>query len=283
MEEIWRDVVMKNYENKYQCSNFGNIKLKNGNKILQQKDKKTGRHIVLRSTLNDKNWYFVSEIIMKTFVGNLPENHKIHYKDGNVYNCRLDNLEYVALKDKVEYNLTEEDIKNEVWKAIPLYNYECSNMGIFRNLTSKEYITPGLVNKTESNTEVFKVSVYKNGKKTRLNCAEIITNVFYGFMNNEQMIWYKDGDRSNLRLSNLIYINKPKPDKTPKEKHPNTTNKKAPVAKYDMNGKLLEVYESVTDAKLKNNVDRKSIYNVCNEKQKQSGGFIWKYHTSTSN
>jgi group I intron endonuclease len=49
-----------------------------------------------------------------------------------------------------------------------------------------------------------------------------------------------------------------------------------PVSKYDLNGNFIKKYDCMTDA-LKENPKACHIWEVCNGKFKQTGGFIWKY------
>lgn len=55
--------------------------------------------------------------------------------------------------------------------------------------------------------------------------------------------------------------------------------RKKAVGKFDMNGNLLELFTSITDAHIKTNICRFTISKVClnNPKYKTAGGFIWKF------
>lgn len=51
------------------------------------------------------------------------------------------------------------------------------------------------------------------------------------------------------------------------------------VGKYDLDGKLLAKYVSISEAGRKENILYQSICKVCKGKYKTAGGFIWKYIT----
>lgn len=49
------------------------------------------------------------------------------------------------------------------------------------------------------------------------------------------------------------------------------------VCQYDINGILLNIYESIREAEKITNVDHSMISRCCKNKQKTAGGYIWKY------
>jgi hypothetical protein len=49
------------------------------------------------------------------------------------------------------------------------------------------------------------------------------------------------------------------------------------VGKYDKNNTLIETYESITDAGLKNGIPYSCIAGVCNGRKNTSRGYIWKF------
>lgn len=53
-----------------------------------------------------------------------------------------------------------------------------------------------------------------------------------------------------------------------------------PVAKLDDNGKIIEIYDSMTDAAIKNNVSLCAISAVCKGRNKTSAGYGWKYYSA---
>jgi ribonuclease HII len=57
-----------------------------------------------------------------------------------------------------------------------------------------------------------------------------------------------------------------------------TKNKKT-VGKYDINNNLIEIYSSITEASIKNNIERMIISNICNNKiaYKSVHNYIFKF------
>ena len=101
MKEIWKDI--KEYENLYQVSNFGQVRsldhyASNGVKNILYKGRilkpfLDGRHNYLSVCLsknNIKKKYQVHRLVAKTFLEN--EKREVNHKDGNKQNNCVDNL-----------------------------------------------------------------------------------------------------------------------------------------------------------------------------------------------
>lgn len=58
----------------------------------------------------------------------------------------------------------------------------------------------------------------------------------------------------------------------------NNKNQSKKIDQYDLDGSFIQTFESLSDASNFASVDRAAIRRVCQNKQKTSGGFIWKYH-----
>lgn len=54
------------------------------------------------------------------------------------------------------------------------------------------------------------------------------------------------------------------------------------IGKYDLQGNLIETYESLMDAARNNNLNFRNISLVCNGKRKSCGGYIWKFIINNS-
>lgn len=97
MKEVWKDI--EGYEGLYQVSNFGRIKSLTKNKFLKPKLRK-GRCIAMLY----KNFKYVdfplNRLVAKTFIKkDLNEKDYVMRKDGNIMNCRSDNL-FIVQKEK---------------------------------------------------------------------------------------------------------------------------------------------------------------------------------------
>lgn len=61
----------------------------------------------------------------------------------------------------------------------------------------------------------------------------------------------------------------------------NGVNKKGfkPVSQYSIDGNIIKVFSSATQAERETGILRPNIYKCCSGKRKYAGGFIWKYPT----
>lgn len=110
MEEIWKDI--KEYENLYQCSTYGNIRsldryvygqsgksqFRKGQKIKPIKNKNGYLQFALNKNAKRKMVY-VHIIIAETFIENPRELNTVNHKDGNKLNNNVDNLEWCSYSE----------------------------------------------------------------------------------------------------------------------------------------------------------------------------------------
>ena len=69
----------------------------------------------------------------------------------------------------------------------------------------------------------------------------------------------------------------------PKQKRDTRIGNKKAVKQYNINGKLLSVYESAKEAETKTNINRKLIFKSCNGENTKAGGFVWRYYNDEFN
>ena len=86
--EVWEDLI--GYDNKYQVSNLGNVRLKENNKILKQYNCKGYKYV----TLNYENKYRnvrVHRLIAKAFLNDYSEDCIVMHLDNNPQNNKIEN------------------------------------------------------------------------------------------------------------------------------------------------------------------------------------------------
>lgn len=97
MPEEWRPVV--GYEEKYQVSSHGKVKITKSGKILKPYILKSGYHRVSLYLNNNRTHRTVAGIVCEAFIGERPSGLHIDHKDGDKDNNKLSNLEYVTARE----------------------------------------------------------------------------------------------------------------------------------------------------------------------------------------
>lgn len=112
MNEIWKNVI--GYEGHYQVSNGGLVRgvdRVDGNghwrkgKMMTMTDNGVGHFTVMLSINATYKRCLVQKLVMRAFVGDVPEGHNINHKNGNTKDNRLDNLEYVTFSENTQHAL----------------------------------------------------------------------------------------------------------------------------------------------------------------------------------
>lgn len=111
--EVWKEI--QGHQETYLVSNLGNIKTKqrkgfNGSIIKSHEIKKhlnsTGYYRVHINLGDGSKSYFLHRIVADLFVPNQDGKPDVAFKDGNVLNCRADNLEWRTRSETIAYQYT---------------------------------------------------------------------------------------------------------------------------------------------------------------------------------
>ena len=94
MEE-WRTSC---FSNEYSVSTMGNVKINSTGKILSDCSMKCngcmkwymGRCVIIKGKRKR-----VAREVLSAFHGKPCENQRMHFKDGNILNCKLENLKWI--------------------------------------------------------------------------------------------------------------------------------------------------------------------------------------------
>lgn len=130
--EIWKDI--KGFENKYQVSNLGNIRSKNG--VLKKQINKTNgyEYVGLVDDNSKTNTKSVHRIVAEAFIDN-PNNYPcVNHKDEIRNNNNYINLEWCTYS----YNLNYGNRINKFSEAIkkPIYQLDKNTNEIIREWES---------------------------------------------------------------------------------------------------------------------------------------------------
>lgn len=149
-DEIWRDIP--NYENKYQVSNYGNVRSLNRNIECTQNNKEytriyKGKMLIqgdvdgYKTVYLDKT-YMVHRLVASAFIPNPDNKPEVNHKDRNHANNHISNLEWVTKAENTKHALENgwDPGAGRRGKTNSKYWYECIKK-------VNHTCTPELVNK----------------------------------------------------------------------------------------------------------------------------------------
>ena len=227
---VWKDIIVTiendAHETNYEVSNTGLVRNKTSQKLITQALKSLGKFRVSILVNGKSKTIYVHDLVAQAFIPN-PENYKeVIYKDDDVKNNNVDNLEWkpdlvkikplplitTGVKKEPRVEPTIEEL--EVWKDIFLKdeelktysiptNYEVSDMGRVRT-KEKKYIV-----KTYSNNLGYKrVNLTVNKKANMEFVHRLVAVAFIPLRENAEDVNHKDFNPSNNKLFNLEWVTK---------------------------------------------------------------------------
>lgn len=108
---------------------------------------------------------------------------------------------YDAIKYEFNFNYNK-TIKNEKWKAIPSFNYKCSDYGRIRNITTKK------LKQLRVSRYGNQVVLWKNSKGYIFTISRLVGNLFIREINKDERVSHIDGNIRNNYYKNLRITSK---------------------------------------------------------------------------
>lgn len=167
------------------------------------------------------------------------------------------------------------------YKIIPLDEfpnmYGAYDSGIIQNVKTNKILKQHLKN----GYMTVHFYNYKTKMQKTVSVSRMIALTFIGTANDIKMVVnHKDGNKLNNNVYNLEWITQ-KDNVVHAFNNGLTKTHASKISKFDINGNLIENYESIEDASYKHNVTRHAIIRALKGKSKTSGGFVWKYTSDT--
>jgi hypothetical protein len=137
MEETWKTVK---YAENYEISDQGNIRTKKNNRLLKinyERLKETNTRARPGLTSNGKlKQYYLHRIVAEHFLDNPNNLPEVNHKDGDFYNNKLENLEWISKIDNMRHAVLTNCIKNKYRTKIKATNNETNEIRYFESITS---------------------------------------------------------------------------------------------------------------------------------------------------
>lgn len=157
--------------------------------------------------------------------------------------------------------------------------YICSDGQIFSKKSNK-FLSP-----IKKNTGYYAVNLYNdNGERKMFFIHRLVAELFIPNPENLPCINHKDEDKSNNKIENLEWCSytynenygtkkKREIDKKTAQKRINGHKK---IGQYSIQGQLIKIYESLTEAHEITNISIGNISNVLHGRRNTAGGYIWR-------
>ena len=198
--EIWKPI--NGYKNKYEISNFGNVKSLMRNIIMVPVDSPKGYY---RVKLCNKG-HDIHRLVATHFIDNPKNATIVEHIDCNKKNNHIDNLrwKYALLPPivKAEKKIYEE-IDGEIWEDIKDYDYMVSNMGRVKNKKTD------CILKQHMSGTYYSVGLYDSNKKcTKYQVHRLVAEQFIKNNNSSKYIIvdHIDNNKLNNKSINLRWV-----------------------------------------------------------------------------
>jgi len=197
----------------------------------------------------------------------------VHNGRNSVGNC-LNGLSKCSYSFIWKYENKNEDLENEIWKQIILENidiinkkYFVSNLGRFKN-------SFGVIMNNYKLNENGYIRVYIYNKTFALH--RLIALTFIENPENKCQVNHIDGNKINNYVTNLEWVTN-KENQIHKFKIGLGNNFTRKIIQYDLELNEIKKFNSIVRAGKELNIGKTNIFNVLNNKQKSTKGFIFKY------
>lgn len=168
--------------------------------------------------------------------------------------------------------------EEEVWKDVIGYEglYQVSNLGRVKSLlrggTEGKILCP-----LEHRQGYLHVRLCKKGVYKQFSIHRLVAITYLDNPNNFLEVNHIDENKKNNRVDNLEWCNNRYNVNYGTGILRNKLKHQKQVKQFDIEGNLIDTFESIQEASKVTKVHYTNIGRCCNNKRKTAGGYIWKY------
>ena len=169
---------------------------------------------------------------------------------------------------------------NEIWKPVVGYEglYEVSNYGNVKSLNWQNTKKEKCLYLKKHNKGYFQVELVKNKKRKMMLVHRLVAEAFLEKQVNKTQINHKDYNRKNNNVENLEWCTgSENMIHSALRKKSNPIKRMEKIVQYDLQGKIIKIWDNCICIKKEKNYHQTSIFECCERKRKTAYGFIWRY------
>lgn len=234
---------------------------------------------------NNKKMFYAHRLVAKAFIENPNKFPIVNHLDGNKLNNNKEDLEWSTYSNNITHahanNLIkpsrkreyyDDELKGEIWKEIPFYNYSVSNPGRVRNNKTLLILKPSLI------CGYYKVRLSKKGKVVDFLVHHLVYCTFNKIekISKDFVIDHINSNKTDNSLNNLKLVTLS--DNVKSALYETKTNPSCKeVEQLTLQDKHIGFFNSCAAAAKNLGLDCSSISKVCRGENKSYGGFHFRY------